>query len=393
MRKLKWVLYASLPAVAVVAAWYATRQPSQTRGDTTHDHAAMTLTAAQPVQLSAADAQRIGVTYAMAEMLPLGREIRTVGLVTFDETRVRTVSLRVDGWVERLHVNFTGQFVPAGAPLLAIYSPMLVTAQDELLLARRLEMDVAQGSAEARANAASLTASARQRLSSWNIPPDDIARIERTGQTERTLTLHAPDGGFVVEKNVFEGQQVMAGEPLYRLAALDSVWLEGEVFERDLSSVRVGQSVVAEFDAMQGRSLRGVITYVQPTTDAETRTTRVRVTLANQDLRLKPGMYATLRWQGGDARPVLSVPRNAVVSTGERNFVFVQRADGMLDPRIVELGIATAERIEIRRGLASGERVVASATFLVDAESNLGTALGGMGTMPGMDMTAPRKPE
>jgi Cu(I)/Ag(I) efflux system membrane fusion protein len=270
---------------------------------------------------------------------------------------------------------------------------MLVTAQEELLLAKRLETDVAGGAPDAKNNAASLASSARRRLAYWNVPAEDIARIESTGQVERTLILHAPEGGFVVEKSVLQGQRVMAGEALYQFADLDSVWVEGEVFERDLSSVREGQSVVAEVDALQGRSLHGLITYVQPTLDPNTRTTRVRVALANPGLRLKPGMYATLIWRGGDLRAALSVPRSAVVSTGERNLVFVKRADGMLEPRIVELGVATDDRIEIRRGLVAGERVVASATFLVDAESNLGTLLGGMGNMPGMDMTAPKKPE
>jgi len=393
MRKVKWVLFAVLPVAAAALAYVATRERAPTTEGPAHDHAAAVPAPAKTVMLTAAEEQRIGVTYAIAEMTPLGREIRTVGQVAFDETRVRTLSLKVDGWVEKLYVNFTGQFVAAGAPLLAIYSPMLVTAQEELLLAKRLETEVAGGAPDAKINAASLASSARRRLAYWNVPAEDIARIESTGQVERTLILHAPEGGFVVEKNVLQGQRVMSGEALYRFADLDSVWVEGEVFERDLSSVREGQSVVAEVDALQGRSLHGLITYVQPTLDPNTRTTRVRVALANPGLRLKPGMYATLIWRGGDLRAALSVPRSAVVSTGERNLVFVKRADGMLEPRIVELGVATDDRIEIRRGLVAGERVVASATFLVDAESNLGALLGGMGNMPGMDMTAPKKPE
>ena len=393
MQKMKWALFAVLPIAAAVYAYVATRGHTQAAEPPVHNHAAAGAAAAKAVMLSAAEEQRIGVTYAVAELTPLGREIRTVGQVSFDETRVRTLSLKVDGWVEKLYVNFTGQFVAAGAPLLAIYSPMLVTAQEELLLAKRLETDVAGSAQDARNNAASLAASARRRLTYWNVSPDNIARIESTGQVERTLTLHAPEGGFVVEKNVTQGQRVMSGEVLYRFADLDSVWVEGEVFERDLSSVRAGQSVTAEVEALQGRPLHGLITYVQPTLDPNTRTTRVRVALPNPGLRLKPGMYATLVWRGGDLRAVLSVPRSAVVSTGERNLVFVKRADGMLEPRLVDLGVATDDRIEIRRGLVVGERVVASATFLVDAESNLGAVLGGMGNMPGMDMTAPKKPE
>jgi Cu(I)/Ag(I) efflux system membrane fusion protein len=169
--------------------------------------------------------------------------------------------------------------------------------------------------------------------------------------------------------------------------------VEGEVFEQDLSSVRLGQRAVAELEAAPGQEFLGRITYIYPTVSPETRTARVRVELANSQLRIKPGMYATLRITGVASVGALSVPRAAVLSTGERNLVFVKRGDGMLEPRLVEIGVATDDRIQILRGVAAGDTVVASATFLVDAESNLGTTLGGMGNMPGMDMTAPTKGE
>jgi Cu(I)/Ag(I) efflux system membrane fusion protein len=385
-----------VPVAALAIAYFATRKPAEATKSAEHQHgAAPAAPAAQPVMLSAAEAQRIGVTYAVAAVTSLGREIRTVGQVTFDETRMRTVSLKIDGWVEQLHLNFSGQSVAAGTPLLAIYAPMLVTAQEELLLAKQLEADVAAGAPEARANAASLLSSARRRLAYWDVPAEDVARIESTGQVQRTLTLRSPVSGFVVEKNVFQGQRVMAGEAIYRIADLSTVWVEGEVFERDLPSVRLGQPVIAELDALPGQRLQGSITYVYPTLNPETRTTRVRVVLGNPGLRLKPGMYATLLWMGtgGGAASGLSVPRSAVVSTGERNLVFVKRSDGMLEPRLVEIGSATDGRVQILRGLVAGDTVVASGTFLVDAESNLSTLLGGMGNMPGMDITAPKKPE
>jgi multidrug efflux pump subunit AcrA (membrane-fusion protein) len=266
---------------------------------------------------------------------------------------------------------------------------MLVTAQEELLLARRLEVEVAGGSEDARRGAADLASSSRRRLAYWDIADSDIARIERTGEVQRTLTLRAPVSGFVIEKSVLEGQRIMAGDALYKIADLSTVWLEGDVFEQDLASVRLGQSVTADLEALPGESFRGRITYVYPTLDADTRTARVRVELANPGLRLKPGMYATFRLTGAGRAGALNVPRTAVLSTGERNLVFVKRPDGMLEPRLVAIGVASDDRIEILRGLAAGDTVAASATFLIDAESNLGTALGGMGDMPGMDMTAP----
>ena len=392
-KKAKWALIGAIPAIAIVVAYLATRSPDQTA--TANEHAshgaAPTTSTAQPVMLSAAEAERIGVTYAVAAIIPIEREIRTVGQITFDETRVTTISTKIDGWIEALYANFEGQPIGAGTPLFAIYSPMLVTAQEELLLARRLVSDVAGGSPEARENAASLLASARRRLAYWEVSPADVAAIERSGEVRRTITIRSQVSGFVVTKDVLQGQRVMAGEPLYRVANLSTVWVEGEVFERDVSAVRLGQPVTAELDALPGRPRRGRITYIYPTLNAETRTTRVRVELPNPGMQLKPGMYATLSWSAGAAAPALAVPRSAVVSTGKRDLVFVRRADNMLEPRDVTLGAATATRIQILSGLAVGETVVASATFLLDAESNLSTLLGGMGNMPGMDMTAPTK--
>ena len=395
-RTARWVAFALVPLAAVGVAWYATRGEDDAAA-TTAEHAghgvAPASSTTQPVMLSQADAQRIGVTYAVASIAPIEREIRTVGQVTFDETRVTSISPKIDGWIERLYVNFEGQPIAAGTPLFAIHSPMLVTAQEELLLARRLVGEVAGGDAAARANAESLLSSARRRLQYWDVPDADIARIEQSGQVQRTVTLRSPVSGFVVEKQVLQGQRVMAGEALYRIANLATVWVEGEVFERDLGAVRLGQMVAVELDALPGRGLRGRITYIYPTLDRETRTSKVRVELTNPGFQLKPGMYATLRWPGRGVIAALTVPRSAVVSTGERHLVFAKRGDGMLEPRQVEVGASSTDRIEILRGLVAGDTVVASATFLLDAESNLGALLGGMGDMPGMDMTAPKKPE
>lgn len=392
-RMLRWTLFALIPTAAIVVAWLATRGREQAA--TAPEHAnhgiAPASTVGQPVTLSDAEARRIGVTYAVATLTALPREIRTVGQVTFDETKVTTISPRIDGWIETLHVNFEGQPIGAGTPLFAIYSPMLVTAQEELLLAKRLADEVRDGSADTRANAASLLTSARRRLQYWEVPLPDIQRIESAGQIQRTVTLRSPVNGFVVQKNVLQGQRIMAGEALYRIADLSTVWVEGEVFERDLAAVRLGQAVTAELDALPGRSRRGRITYIYPTLNPETRTSRVRVELPNPGTVLKPGMYATLRWPAGHSVRVLTVPRSAIVSTGERNLLFIKRPDGMLEPRLVSIGSASDDRIEITQGVSPGDTVVASATFLLDAESNLGALLGGMGNMPGMDMTAPTK--
>jgi Cu(I)/Ag(I) efflux system membrane fusion protein len=229
---------------------------------------------------------------------------------------------------------------------------------------------------------------ARQRLSLWGVPEEAIAEVERTGAVQRTVTLRAPFTGYVIEKSVLLGQRVMPGDPLYKVADLSVVWLEGEIFERDLPALRVGGEATATFQALRDVERRARITYIYPTLNPETRTARVRVELANPDLALKPGMYATLRFSGPIAVG-LSVPRSAVVVTGQRNLVFQRGADGRFVPREVELGLTADDRVQILRGLAAGDTVVASATFLIDAESNLGSQLGGMGNMPGMDMAPP----
>ncbi|MEO8452370.1 MAG: efflux RND transporter periplasmic adaptor subunit [Gemmatimonadota bacterium] len=377
-------------AGAVLVARTAIRRTDPGAAPTGHNHsAAPAADSARSVMLSDADASRIGVTFATVDFGPLEREVRTVAIVGYDETRLSTVTVRVDGWVDKLFVNITGQAIRVGDPLFALYSPMLVSAQQELLLAVRLRHDVSAGTGDAVKGTDDLLESARRRLLYWEVPPDEVREIEERGEPRKALTFRSPVRGIVIEKLVTEGQRVMAGETVYRVADLATVWLEGEIYERDLGAVRVGLSVTAEFPALPGTTRTGRIAYVYPTLNPQTRTARVRVELANPKLELKPGMYATFRFAAA-ARPVLSVPRSAVLGTGKRNLVFVRRPTGDLAPREVTLGTANDDRVEILAGLRAGETVVASATFLIDAESNLGSALGAMATMPGMSTTPPK---
>lgn len=388
-------IYVAIVLATVVSVYLATRTSSKPAPNASaHDHAAMSKGAdtRQPVRLSDDQARRIGVTYAVAEQRPFGREIRTVGQISYDETRLSTISPKMDGWVEKLYVNATGEFVRAGEPLLALYSPMLVQAQEELLLAKSLQNSLADATPNARANADALLESARRRLSYLDVSQREIAEIERSATVRRTLTLYAATSGYVLEKRVSVGQRVMAGDPLYQLADLRDVWVEGEVFEQDLADVRVGLMAHADFSALPGEHRMGQISFVNPVLSPETRTARIRVVLSNADARLKPGMYATLRIVGATRPAVLTVPRDAVLSTGERHVVFVRGSLGALVPREVAIGSASDDRLEILRGIAAGDTVVASATFLIDAESNLAKSLGGMGNMPGMDMKTPPVP-
>lgn len=356
-----------------------------------HDHGAAAATdQASPVRLTAESARRIGVTYATAERAPLPRTLRAVGVVSYDETRLASVNPKIEGWVERLYVDFTGAPVRRGQPLLDIYSPRLVSAQEELILARRLGDGAAgQPGTRAATNAEELVQSARRRLAYWDIPADEIARIEDTGEVRKTLTLRAPAGGIVVEKNVVEGTMIGPGMNVYRIADLSRVWVEAEVFEKDLSLVHLGQHARVTFEAYRGEDFDGVVTYVYPTVSLDARTGRMRLELRNPDLRLRPGMYANVELAVTPSRPCVHVPRSAVLFTGERAIVFVRSESGTLVPREVTTGLVAGELAEIRAGLAEGEVVVSSATFLIDAESNLGAA---MGAMAGMEAPGTAEP-
>ena len=346
----------------------------------------------EPVHLTPEQARAMGVTFTVVQRGQLARLVRTVGQVVPAEPNLADITTKIDGFVEQVFVDATGISVRRGQPLLTLYSPMLVAAQEELLAAKRLAATVDSTDVEAWRNARILLEASRRRLSYWDISTEQIARLERTGEVTKTLTLNASLDGIVLEKMVVAGQSVMAGMKLYRIADLSAVWIEGAVFEQDLGFVRVGAPVRVELAAYPGRTFEGRVSFVWPTVDEASRTARVRVALANPTGLLRPGMYATLLLDAVLGRDVLSVPAEAVVMTGERNLAFVVGEGGALEPREIVLGARAGDRFEVLRGLAAGERIVASANFLVDAESRLTTGAGA-GAMPGMDMgTEPKRP-
>jgi RND family efflux transporter MFP subunit len=333
--------------------------------------------------MGAAAAARPLVTAEAVER-DLVQELRLVGRVVPAEPAVRVVSARVDGYVEHLDADFTGRQVSAGDPLLELFSPMLVSAGQELILAARLRAALGPDAAEeARRNADSLVAATRRRLALWDVGDDQIRDIERSGQVRRTLTLRAPSAGTVLEKNVVEGQAVTAGAVLFRIADLSSVWLEADVFEDDLAAVRPGQHATVDFVAFPGVPVGAVVSYVYPLVDSLTRTGRVRLLLEGGAGRLRPGMFGTARIHAPLGRRAIVIPRQAALISGDRQLVFVVDSAGRPHPRPVVLGAATDSLVEVRRGLGAGERVVAAAAFLLDAESNLSEAMAGMA---GMDM-------
>lgn len=365
------------PMAGMTAEEHARMQAGGTQGVV--DTAGMLLR--QAVHLTPEQERALGVVYATVGRETLTRTVRTVGRIEAPEPAIADITPKVEGFVERLFVGSTGEAVRRGQPLLALYSPMLVAAQEELLTARRLVGAIDSGAGEAWRHAHATLEAARRRLAYWDITERQITQIEHTGEVTKTLTLVSPVTGVVLEKDVFEGQRVMPGMRLYRLADLSTVWVEGDVFEQDLQFVRVGSQAHIEVAAYPGEHLMGKVSFVYPTVDQASRTNRVRVTLANPGLRLKPGMFATIYVDVTVGRDIVTVPVDAVVVTGERNLVFVRDTAGNLAPREVVLGPRAGHRVQILAGLVQGETIVASANFLVDAESRLGST---GGTMPGM---------
>ncbi len=348
------------------------------------------------VALTADQIRTFGITFGTVEPRALEIEVRAVGTVAFDETRISRVTSKVGGFVEALHADFTGQNVRRGQPLLDLYSPELLAAQEELLLAVQLQRSMGQTSIPGfPTDTSSLLAATKRRFALWDITNEQVEAIVRTGRARRSLTLHAPTSGTVVEKKVVTGQSVMAGEHLFTIADLSRVWVEAELRDADAANVRIGSTADIEMTVLPGRSLKGRVEYVYPTVQAEARTIRARIAVSNGDGTLKPGMYATVRIATA-GRTVVAAPSSAVVRTGERALVFVDMGGGDVMAHEVTVGQTTGGFTEILGGVEVGSRVVTSAQFLIDSESNLAEVMrsmigqtgasdmGQMRDMPGM---------
>ena len=319
--------------------------------------------------------RRIGARTATVERAALVEEIRAVGVVAVDETRLREVHTKTAGFVERLYANAVGATVRRGGVLLEIYSPELLTAQEELLVALRARDRLAASSdSEIAASGDAYVRAARRRLELLDMGPTDIAELERTGRSRRTVALASPIGGTVIARNVAQGARVEPGLSLLTVADLSRVWVIAQVYERDLAAVRIGQKALIELAYLPGRLFEGTVDFVYPVLEGGTRTASVRVALPNPDLALKPEMFAEVRLvrEHGER---LSVARHAVIETGTRRMVFVELSPGSFEPREIETGVQLAERVEVVAGLAEGERVLAEGAFFLDSESRLRAAL------------------
>jgi membrane fusion protein, copper/silver efflux system len=319
--------------------------------------------------------QILGLRSQILRLVPRRRVIRTVGRVTVDERRLHHIHTKYEGFVEHLHVDFTGKFVRRGEPLLSIYSPELVATQQEYLLAYRAQKRLAEsGIPSVAQGGVDLLEATRQRLLFWDIRPVDIAAIEKTGQVMRTLDLYSEISGYVVQKMAFHGMRITPADTLFDVADLSQLWVVADVYESDLPSVRVGMEAEISVPYRPGRKWRGPVTNIAPTVEEKTRTIKVRIEVLNQGEELKPDMFADVLLES-DLGPGLVVPADAVINAGQKLLVFLDRDGGRLEPREVETGARIGDGFMVLSGLAEGDRVVTSANFLLDSESSLRAAL------------------
>jgi Cu(I)/Ag(I) efflux system membrane fusion protein len=327
------------------------------------------------VRISAEKRQLSGIRTSPVRRSPFRRSIRAVGRVTVDETRLRHVHTKVDGYVEKLYANATGEQVWEGRPMVEFYSPELLATQQEYLVALEARERVAgSGVAGVRDSADELVRSARRRLELFDVPEGQLMQLAGSGRTQRLITLYAPISGVILRREVTEGERVEAGTTLLEIADLSRVWVMASVYEYELPFVHEGQRATTTLSYLPGREFGGRVSLVYPMLDAATRTAQVRIEVANPAMELRPDMYAEVELQA-DLGERLSIPPSAVIETGTRAIVFVDRADGALEPREIGVGLRLADAYEVLSGLEEGERIVTSGNFLVDSESKLRAAL------------------
>jgi membrane fusion protein, copper/silver efflux system len=329
-----------------------------------------------PVQLSPQRLQSIGITSAEARVEPLSNDVRAVGNVAVDEQLQAYVQTRFSGWIQKVYANTTYQYVRKGQPLFTIYSPDLVTTEQEYLLARKNRELLATSTVPGVAPGAdSLVSAAEERLRQWEIPAREIQRLETTGQVRRELEIDSPVSGYITERNALPNLYVQPSTRLYTVADLSTVWVMAEIFQSDLEQVRPGQFATITTDAYPGRTFSGRADFIYPAVDMATRTAQVRLVFANPGLKLTPGMFVNV-----DVKILLgrhlAIPASAVFHTGTRDLVFVDHGQGYLEPREVTLGPRAGDQYAVLGGLKGGEQVVTSANFLIDSESQLQAALG-----------------
>lgn len=329
-----------------------------------------------PMQFSPQRMQSIGVQIGRVELRTVSDELRLTGAVEVNERRVAYVQSRVAGWIRAVYVDATGDLVHKGQPLFTIYSPDLVTTEREYLLAKKNAADLARSTVSGvAAGAESLLTAARERLLQWEISPEEIAKVEQSGQASNALSIASPASGYVTEKNVLPNMYVQPETKLYTIADLSEVWVIAQVFQNDAGRIKPGDRAEVTVDAYPGATFSGRVDYILPQVDTATRTLPVRLVFANPELELRPGMYVNVTL----ALPLgrhLVVPASAVFHSGTRNLLFAYGGDGRITPTEVEIGPRVGNDQVVLKGIEANAPIVTSANFLLDSESQLQAAAG-----------------
>lgn len=331
------------------------------------------------IRISTDKVQKLGVRTEAVTMQALGKSARAAGRVEADERRIYAIAPKFEGYIERLHVNATGQPVGKGQPLFEAYSPELVSAQKEYAIAAKGVDSLSAAGSDSAAAMRQLAESSLARLRNWDVSDEQIKALARSGEPQRLLTYRSPVSGVVTEKKALQGMRFMPGDALYQVADLSSVWIVADVFEQDIAQIKMGSKAQARIDAYPGKIFTGAITYIYPTLNPATRTIPVRMELANPGLLLKPGMFVQLELPASSSTPVLTISTSAVIDSGVRQIALVQVKEGRYEPRELKLGARSQDRVEVIKGVREGELVVVAANFLIDAESNLKAAISGFG--------------
>jgi Cu(I)/Ag(I) efflux system membrane fusion protein len=359
---------------------------ANTPGMDSDDATSLQSVAPGTIMLSPATQQLIGVRYTEARRADLKRTLRTVGTVQMDEEKISRVHVKISGWIDKVYLDYVGKLIKKGEPLFTLYSPDLVSTEQEYLIARKGQEYLSKAPyADAASGANSLLSATRDRLKLWDITDAQIRALDESGKAERTTTLYSPISGFVMSRNAYEQGYVTPETDLYEIADLSSVWVSVDIFEYEVPYVHIGQPASMELSYIPGKTYHGRVSYVYPTLDPKTRTIKVRLEFQNPNYALKPDMYADVQLQIDYGKQVV-VPSEAVLNSGTRQVVFIAKPGGYFEPREVKLGDQFDGQYAVLAGLKPGEKIVASGNFLIDSESRLGAAMQGM--MPGMDMSS-----
>lgn len=385
--KKSWAFSAALGMLLLLGFLASRWQEGAAAADGAQHSASSAAPSRAAVQLSPAQQQLIGVTYGTVERKPFTKVIRTIGRVDYNERKLAEVTLKVAGWIQDLYADYSGKLVKKGQPLFTLYSPDLVTAQGEYLLAVRMRAQLQNsGVPEVRESANALVQASRNRMLLWDLTAAQIRALEESGTPQLAQTIYSPLGGFIIEKTVYKGSRAEAGMTLFKIADLSTVWVYADIYEYELPFVRVGQTATISLSYYPGEVFTAKVTYIYPYLDEKTRTGKVRFELANtSDWKLKPAMYATTELEASLGEKLV-IPESAVLDAGVRQVVFVDKRQGRFAPQEVRLGDRVDRYVEVLEGLTAGERVVTSGNFLIDSESKLQAAESMMGMMGAIGM-------